>query len=109
MDRLFVPLNTGPFEDFQHNGKTYELRGYGRQYTEKHVYAGRKVELRKGYSGQSLWGMIGNVESGGLEQVLRKVGFKKIVPNAKSKAEAVKEICEILGRKDKYLAFEVIL
>lgn len=56
MDRLFVPLNKEPFEDFKSKGKTYELRSYGRNFTEKFVYKGRDVELRKGYSGESLWG-----------------------------------------------------
>ena len=54
-------MNSEPFEDFLHNGKSYELRGYGRNYTEKQVYEGRKVELRRGYSGASQWGVIGEV------------------------------------------------
>lgn len=108
MDRLFVPLNTEPFEDFKYNGKTFELRSYGRQYTEKHVYTGRKVEVRKGYSGESLWGTIGKVETGTLEEILTKISYKKITPKAQTSEEAKKAIKEILGFKDKYIAFEVL-
>lgn len=108
MDRLFVPLNTGPFEDFKHNGKTFELRSYGRQYTEKHVYTGRRVEVRKGYSGESLWGVIGKVEIGGLEEILTKINYKKITPQAKTAEEAKNSINKVLGFKEKYIAFEVL-
>lgn len=108
MDRLFVPLNTEPFEDFKHNGKTFELRSYGRQYTEKYVYTGRKVEVRKGYSGESLWGTIGKVETGTLEEILNKVNYKKITPKAKTSNEAKESIKEVLGCKNKYIAFEVL-
>jgi ASC-1-like (ASCH) protein len=108
MDRLFVPLNTEPFEDFKHNGKTFELRSYGRQYTEKHVYTGRKVEVRKGYSGESLWGIIGKVETGTLEEILNKISYKEITPKAKTVEESKKMINEVLGCKDKYIAFEVL-
>ncbi len=108
MDRLFVPLNTEPFEDFKHNGKTFELRSYGRQYTEKYVYTGRKVELRKGYSRESLWKSIGKVETGTLEEILTKISYKKITPKAKTAEESKNMISEVLGFKGKYIAFEVL-
>ena len=108
MDRLFVPLNTEPFEDFKHNGKTFELRSYGRQYTEKYVYTSRKVEIRKGYSGESLWGSVGKVETGTLEEILTKISYKKITPKAKTAEESKNMINEVLGCKDKYIAFEVL-
>lgn len=109
MDRLFVPLNTEPFEDFKHNGKTFELRSYGRQYTEKHVYTGRRVEVRKGYSGESLWGTIGKVETGTLEEILTQVSYKLITPKAKNSTESKKMINKVLGCKNKYIAFEVLI
>ncbi len=107
MDRLFVPLNTEPFEDFKFYGKTYELRAYGRQYTEKYVYTNRKVELRKGYSGESQWGIIGKVVTGKIENILDQINFKKIEPRANTKKEAKENIEKILGVKEKYIAFEV--
>ena len=109
MDRLFVPLNSEPFEDFNNSSKTYEVRGYGRQYTKKYVYLGRDVELRKGYNGSSLWGKIGDVEVGTIDDILHKIRWKKIIPKARSKEEAIKQINKILGVKDKYIAFEVII
>lgn len=107
MDRLFVPLNKEPFEDFNSKGKTYELRSYGRNFTEKFVYEGRDVELRKGYSGEILWGKIGKVQIGTLEEILSKVYFKKITPEADSEEKAKKQMLDILGEKEKYIAFEV--
>ena len=108
-DRLFVPLNSGPFDDFSFNGKTFEIRGYGRQYTEKHVYPGRDVELRKGYSGESLKGKIGQIEIGSLSQILKKIDYKLVIPLASSELSAFKKIKEILGSREKYIAFEVLM
>ena len=107
MDRLFVPLNTTAFDWFKHYDKTYELRFYGRQYTEKHVFRGRRVELRKGYVGESIWGEIGDVIVGTLEDILDNVSYHKIIPIANNRDDAIKKINEILGIKEKYIAFEV--
>jgi hypothetical protein len=108
MDRLFVPLNSEPFEDFKDGSKSYELRSYGRQYIEKFAYLGRDVELRKGYSGDSLWGKIGCGEMGTLDEILCRVDWWKIFPKAGSKEEAINRIKKIVGIRNKYLAFEVI-
>ena len=86
-----------------------ELRGYGGQYTEKHVYTGRDVELRRGYTeGDSLWGKVGKVTIGSLDSILRSVPYTSIIPTATSKKE-MKRICaEIMGVKEKYIAFKVV-
>jgi hypothetical protein len=78
-------------------------------YTEKHVYCSRKVELRKGYSGESLWGTVGRIITGSLDKILKEIDYKHIMPQARSEAEARKTISRLMGKKDKYLAFEVIL
>ncbi|MEI6731130.1 MAG: hypothetical protein WCK90_00465 [archaeon] len=108
MDRLFVALNVVPFEDFREGNKTYELRAKRRGYTRDYVYSGRKVELRKGYNGKSLWGKIGHVETGDLQRILRKIGYKKIIPRARSLKEALGNINELLGSQREYIAFEVL-
>ena len=69
---------------------------------------GRKVELRKGYSGDSLWGTIGQVEIGSLNEILAEVSWCSIIPRARSKEEALQQIFSILGEKDTYIAFEVL-
>lgn len=107
-DRLFVPLSTEPFLDFKQRGKCYEVRTYGGQYTEKFVFAGRIVELRKGYSGESLWGTIGNVVTGSLEDIFNGLDYRIVEPLAQSKEHAIQEIAAMLGEKPKYIAFQVI-
>jgi hypothetical protein len=47
---LFVPLATKPFRAFQSGAKTAEVRQDAPRWASKHVYAGRRVILRRGYS-----------------------------------------------------------
>ena len=107
-DRLFVPLSTEPFIDFKHNGKQYEVRSCERGFSEKFVYSGRRVEIRKGYSGESLWGVVGKVYTGSLEEIFSKVDYRLVEPMSGSLEDAVYENITILGKKQKYIAFEVI-
>ena len=107
-NRLFVPLSTSSFLDFK-NGKQYEVRAYGRQFTEKNVYFGRDVELRKGYSGESIFGSIKEVLMGSLEEIFAQVDFKLIEPRLSSVEEAILENKNMLGEKDKYISFQVLL
>jgi hypothetical protein len=69
-ERLFVPLSKEPYLDFKNNGKQVEIRKYGRNFTEKTVFSGRRVELRLGYSGNSrMYGNIEEVVVGSLEKI----------------------------------------
>jgi hypothetical protein len=109
-DRLFVPLTTESFLDFKLKGKQYEIRACEKAYSEKYVFPGRPVELRKGYSGESLHGIIGEIVMGShLEQVLSLIDYKLAEPRANSIDEAVKENKKLLGEKPKYIAFQVLL
>lgn len=102
-DRLFVPLADGPFRWFASGEKSWELRRLGRQYTPKHLAPGRRVELRRGYSNTTsvLWGRISDVrEAPGIEAFFELVDYRKVVPTAKSRAEAVQMATDILGAKD---------
>lgn len=117
-DRLFVPLYTEPFEDFRDYGKQYEIRSYGRNFTEKHVREGRPVELRKGYSLREnvpqaewqLWGTLGNVIVGSLEDIFDQVDdYKVIEPRSDSVEKAIAENRDLLGNHPKYIAFQVLL
>jgi ASC-1-like (ASCH) protein len=110
--RLFVPLATEPFRWFESGKKKWELRKYGKQYTEKNIFSGREVELRRGYNTtDSLWGRLGEVlVVDSLEDLFLKVDFEKIIPVAASHEEAIKRCLEIL-RPDtvtRYICFEIV-
>jgi len=109
MNRLFVPLNTDPFEDFKYRGKRYELRWYGRQFIEKNLIPGRLVELRKGYSGERLHGTIGTCVIGSLEYIFEQIPLHLITPRKSSKEEALIHAKQFMKPAEKYVAFEVIL
>lgn len=113
LDRLFVPLSTAPFLWYEEGKKTWEIRYYGRQYTEKHVYPGRKVELRFGYSNpkKAIWGEIKQVLTArSIDDMLDTISYKEIIPVAENKTDALIRIKNILGNK-KYsvIAFRVSL
>jgi ASC-1-like (ASCH) protein len=99
-NRMFVPLANAPFRWFASGNKRWELRRRGRQYTQKHLIPGRRVELRRGYSDKTaaLWGNITEVrEADNLSQFFDAVDFREVMPEAASRAEAMKTAAEILG------------
>jgi len=112
-DRLFVPLAKEPFSWFLKGQKLWELRRYGRQYTDAHIIPGRLVELRKGYSSRdSLWGKVGRiVKSKNLTSFFEIVPFKDVIPTASSENEAIEIAENILGVDDSVplIGFEIQL
>lgn len=98
-DRLFVPLAGEPFTWFQRGQKRWELRRYGRQFTERHVITGRSVELRHGYrSTASLWGSIVQVTiADNVKRFFELVPFREVIPVADSVEEAIAIANRILG------------
>jgi ASC-1-like (ASCH) protein len=99
-DRVFVPLAKAPFRWFASGHKSWELRRRGRQYTQKHLIPGRRVELRCGYSDKraALWGRISEVrEAESLSQFFDAVDFREVIPEAASRAEAMETAADILG------------
>src|SRR5947208_15927460 len=98
--RLFVPLNSEPFQWFRSGKKRWELRRIGRQFSLAHVRLGRDVELRRGYSdaATAIWGTIARVvTASSLEEFFERVPFSQVVPSARSQAQAVKKSATILG------------
>lgn len=49
---LFVPLARSPYEAFAYSLKTVEVRQDAPRWSDRHVYPGRLVRLRLGYSGR---------------------------------------------------------
>lgn len=90
--RVFVPLAKEPFVWFEKGHKQWELRRYGRQYTERQVRAGREVELRHGYSShQSLWGVITDtMRAKSVRDFFAHVDYETVIPTAASQDEAIR-------------------
>ncbi len=115
-NRLFVPLSAEPYEWFKTGQKKWELRKYGRQYTEKNVRPGRRVELRRGYSdsGRALWGTILAVKhEQDIAEFFKWVPFEDVIPTANSLTEAIAVVEKILNLDSSYpepvLGFQVAL
>ena len=109
--RVFIPLNTSAYEWFDSGKKKWELRKYGRQYTEKNIYKGRIVELRKGYSNPStaIWGVVNKViVFNSIVDIFDNVEFEEIIPVAKNKKEAI-EISEKFFKNEngKYILIQI--
>lgn len=50
---LFIPLNSGPYEDFESGLKRFEMRLHGPRWNVRNCYPGRAVILSKGYGTKS--------------------------------------------------------
>jgi hypothetical protein len=111
-DRLFVPISREPFHWFDSGEKLWELRRYGRQYTEKYIRTGRKVELRRGYKSEhALWGRVGKIViSDTLAGIFTTIPYKQIIPTAYSLENAIEIALQFVGPTSTLLiAFEVKL
>jgi hypothetical protein len=100
IDRLFVPLARDPYDWFRSGDKKWELRRRRGQFTERHVYSGRRVELRLGYSDRerAAWGIISAVVTANdLQSFFRVVPFREVIPAACSVEEAIECTSEILS------------
>ncbi len=109
MKRLFVPLTALAFEDFRDNGKEVEVRRCERQYAQQHIILERDVELRRGYSGASLWGTIIDVRTGTLDEVIGAYDLRIVEPCCANVEDAVRENRELLGDAERYIAFRMLI
>ncbi|MFH1400908.1 MAG: hypothetical protein ABIH41_05280 [Nanoarchaeota archaeon] len=108
-DRLFVNLSTEPYLDFLERGKQYEIRAYGRNgFHEANVYEGRPVELRRAWSRGSMFGTVGHVRVGSIDDIFDAIDYRLAEPRARTREEAVAENRTMLKNPEKYIAFEII-
>jgi len=109
-DRLFVPLKTEHYRNFESGEKDIELRGYNNQFNTETVVPGRLVELRRGYStDDSLWGTIEHVWSeGSLEVFARNFDHQRVLPDS-TEEEFLQSARDLLGDYNCYIAFSVDL
>ena len=107
-DRLFVPLKTEHYRNFERGEKEWELRGVNNQFNAETVTVGRRVELRRGYStDDSIWGEIADVEVfDSVEAVADTIPHQLILPGA-SREEFLRSATGLLDGYDQFIAFRV--
>lgn len=107
-DRLFVPLKSEFYTAFDAGDKDVELRGLSPRFNHKTVYAGRNVELRRGYStDDSLWGEVGEVWLfPALRAIPSEIDHQRIAPYDPLD-EFLTRATDILGDYDRFIAFSV--
>lgn len=113
LPRVFVPLAKEPYNWFAQGSKEWELRRYGRQYTEKNIKKGNLVELRCGYSNpaRAIWGVIEEIKVfDSIDNVFRYIDYKKIISSANNIENAIElcnKILNLEGSDDKLIAFKI--
>jgi len=108
--RLFVPLRTAPFDWFSSQGKKWEVRRNRGAFRADRLTCGRRVELRRGYTGTSLWGTLTKtVSAANAAELFSRVEYPVAVPTVTSKAEAIALVEKLLGKDQELVAFRVDL
>jgi len=107
-DRLFVPLTAQAFGWWQSGRRKWEVRKRAKRWGPPHVYTGRRVELRRGYSGPSLWGRIRQVRSTSLRFLPALVRLDHILP-PESSFDALRVAIRAVDLECPVVAFEVYL
>jgi hypothetical protein len=105
-DRLFCPLTSEAFGWWKSGKKRIELRRGSPRWTRpRHVHPGRRVELRRGYSGPSLWGRIVHTWVGTLDELRgMRVDLEAAIPNG-----TTLDTFRRYGLDGVLVAFEVLL
>lgn len=108
-NRLFVPVTSEAYSWFEDHEKSFELRrDYGRFRSDR-MKRGRWVEIRRGYSGDSIWGKIGRVITGeNLREILKETKYSKVIPVARDLDEAVEIARSFVGDQGPYVLFEIL-
>lgn len=100
-DRLFVPLTAEAFGWWRSGVKEWEIRRHNKRWGFKHVHHGRRVELRLGYSGPSLWGTVHGHVTGLADAVLMADSLDELIPGCPTEpAEAMAFIARATGPVD---------
>jgi hypothetical protein len=112
--RLFVPLASEPYQWFASGRKTWEVRRAKSAFAPERLFQGRRVELRRGYSGttSALWGtIVETVSADTLNELFALVPPAEVVPDAADRHDAVSTAAQILrsGTDDTsgFVAFRV--
>lgn len=108
--RLFVPLSAEPFDWFDSGSKHWEVRHDRGTFQLSRLTSGRRVELRRGYTGDSLWGTLTETaQAANAVELFALVCYEAVVPIARSQAEAIAFVEALLGDNQKLVAFHVEL
>ncbi len=95
--RLFLPLTSQAFEWYNLN-KNVEVRKFKGRFVSIPSRDYQFAELRKGYSGESRFASITNIEVfENSSDLFDKVSFKRVVPVAITRHDAEKLIHEYVG------------
>src|SRR5688572_9421736 len=90
--RLFLPLTSQAFEWYNLD-KNVEIRKYKGRFKNVLTRNYELAELRKGYSGESIYASITNVVVfGNSRELFDSIDYKRVIPVATSRQEAEKMV-----------------
>lgn len=108
--RLFVPLSGEPFQWFSSGKKEWEVRRNKGAFRADRLTRGRRVELRMGYTGESLWGTLAEtVIATNTAQLFDRISYKAAVPTATSPLAASTFVENLLSKDSELVAFRIEL
>ena len=109
-DRLFVPLKSLWFDLFKKGEKKWELRGINNNFNVKTVIKGRKVELRKGYNGESLFGVVSErIVVNDVKKIPSSI-YNEIISLDIQNAGVIREFIDYYtSRYESFILFKVVL
>ena len=108
--RLFVPLISKWFDLFKSGEKQWELRGISTYFNQKSVKVGKPVELRRGYSKESLYGMIvERIIVTDMSSIPSDIWDKTIPEHVRDEPETDKFLEYYREKYSKFILFKIIL
>ncbi len=110
---LHVLLKDKYYDAFVAGTKRYEVRlSSNAMYTPQKVFPGREVSLQRAYRKVHALGVVGEVITGTIDEILEIVDFRLIDPEAGTKDELAVEVLKMMKCrqvKAQFVAFEIVL
>lgn len=107
MSNLLFNVTFQVYGWYEELGKEWELRVIKQRYHLGTIYDGRSVQVMKGYTGTSFFGVVdGDPVVGSLDKILDEVDFRKIIPIAGTRRDAIRIINGIIDGEE-YIACKI--
>lgn len=107
MSKLLFVVTYNVWDWYERLEKEWELRAIGKRYNSESIYDGREVQVNRAYTKTNFLGHIdGDPVAGNLDRILDEIDFRKIIPIAGTRDDAVRIIKGITDSEE-YIACRI--
>lgn len=106
--RLFMPVQAKWHELYENRVKKWELRGVDEKFNDRTIFPGRRVEIRRGFNHDPLWGTIENkIIVNKIEDIPSDIYEQTIPESVRETSEEF--LSEYKAKHNKFIVFKIAI